>query len=87
MAVAAVGAALIPLAVHERNRIGTGYIEGLSLRRRAIGVPEDFLTGLVVKFDATWEQLLDAFAIAIAAAGAWLAWTRARQRPWCSRRS
>jgi mannosyltransferase len=76
--VAAVGAALIPLAVHERNRIGTGYIEGMSLRRRAIGVPEDFLTGLVVKFDATWEQLLDAIAIAIAVAGAWLASTRAR---------
>jgi hypothetical protein len=78
-AMAAVGAALIPLAVHERNRIGTGYIEGLSLSRRAIGVPEDYLTGLVVKFDATWEQLLDAFAIAVAVAGAWLAWTRARR--------
>ena len=78
-AVAAVGAALIPLAVHERNRIGTGYIEGLSLGRRAIGVPEDFLTGLVVKFDTTWEQLLDALAIALAVAGALLAWTRARR--------
>jgi hypothetical protein len=77
--VGAVGIALIPLAAHERSKIGTGYIEGLSLRRRAIGVPEDFLTGLVVKFDATWEQLLDAFAIAWAAAGAWLAFTRARR--------
>jgi mannosyltransferase len=77
-AVAAVGVALIPLAAHERSKIGTGYIEGMSLRRRAIGVPEDFLTGLVVKFDATWEQLLDAFAIAVAVAGGWLAWSRAR---------
>src|SRR4051794_12347257 len=77
-AVAAVGAALIPLAAHERSKIGTGYIEGLSLRRRAIGVPEDYLTGLVVKFDDTWEQLLDAFAIAVAVAGGWLAWSRAR---------
>src|SRR4051812_23385514 len=78
-AVAAVGVALIPLAAHERSKIGTGYIEGMSLRRRAIGVPEDFLTGLVVKFDVTWEQLLEAFALALAAVGVWLAWTRARK--------
>jgi hypothetical protein len=71
--VAAVGVALIPLAAHERSRIGTGYIEGLSLRRRALGVPEDFLVGLVVKFDATWEQLLEAFALAVAAVGVGLA--------------
>jgi mannosyltransferase len=74
--VVAVGAALIPLALHERARIGTGYIEGLSLRRRAIGVPEDFLTGLVVKFDATWEQLLDALALVVGAAAVWLALRR-----------
>jgi mannosyltransferase len=78
-AVAAVGAALIPLAAHERSKIGTGYIEGLSLRRRAIGVPEDFLTGLVVKFDQTWEQVLEAFVLSVAAVGAWLAWRRARR--------
>jgi hypothetical protein len=76
--VAAVGAALIPLAAHERSKIGTGYIEGLSRSRRAIGVPEDFLTGLVVKFDDTWEQLLEAFVLVVAALGAWLAWRRAR---------
>jgi 4-amino-4-deoxy-L-arabinose transferase-like glycosyltransferase len=76
--VAAVGAALIPLAAHERSKIGTGYIEGLSLGRRAIGVPEDFLTGLVVKFDDTWEQLLEAFVLVVAALGCWLAWKRAR---------
>jgi hypothetical protein len=76
--VAAVGAALIPLAAHERSKIGTGYIEGLSLSRRAIGVPEDYLTGLVVKFDDTWEQLLEAFVLVLAAAGAWLAWLRER---------
>src|SRR2546421_5903433 len=74
--VAAVGVALIPLAAHERAKIGTGYIEGVSLRRRAIGVPEDFLTGLVVKFDATWEQQLDAFALAVAAVAVWLALRR-----------
>jgi hypothetical protein len=77
--VAAVGAALVPLAAHERSKIGTGYIEGLSLRRRAIGVPEDYLVGLVVKFDATWEQLLEALALAVAAAGVTLAWLRARR--------
>jgi hypothetical protein len=78
LAVAVVGAALIPLAAHERSKIGTGYIAGLSLSRRAIGVPEDFLTGLVVKFDATWEQLVEAFALALAVIGSWLAWRRAR---------
>jgi mannosyltransferase len=77
--VAAVGAALIPLAAHERSKIGTGYIEGLSLSRRAIGVPEDFLTGLVVKFDDTWEQVLEAFVLVVAAGGAWLAWRRERR--------
>jgi hypothetical protein len=77
-AVAAVGAALIPLAAHERSRIGTGYIEGLSLRRRTIGVPEDYLTGLVVKFDDTWEQLVEAFVLVVAAIGCWLALRRAR---------
>jgi hypothetical protein len=78
--VAVVGAALVPLAAHERSKIGTGYIEGLSLRRRAIGVPEDYLTGLVVKFDATWEKLLDAFALAVAAVAVWLAWRRTDER-------
>jgi hypothetical protein len=74
-----VGAALIPLAAHERSKIGTGYIEGISLRRRLIGVPEDFLTGLVVKFDATWEQLLEALVLVLAAVGAWLAFARERR--------
>jgi mannosyltransferase len=78
-AVAAVGAALIPLAAHERSRIGTGYIEGLSLRRRAFGVPEDYLTGLVVRFDDTWEQLVEAFVLVVAGVGCWLAWGRARR--------
>jgi mannosyltransferase len=74
--VAAVGAALIPLAAHERSKIGTGYIKGVSLRRRVIGVPEDFLTGFVVKFDTTKEQLLDALGLALAALGAGLALLR-----------
>src|SRR4051812_16560510 len=74
--VAAVGVALIPLAAHERSKIGTGYIEGVSLRRRLIGVPEDFLTGLVVKFDTTREQLLDALGLALAALGVGLAFLR-----------
>lgn len=71
-----VGIALIPLAAHERSKIGTGYIEGFSLSRRAIGVPEDFLTGFVVKFDTTREQLLDAFALVVAGVGAGLAFRR-----------
>ncbi len=74
--VGAVGAALIPLAAHERSKIGTGYIEGVSLRRRVIGVPEDFLTGFVVKFDTTKEKLLDSIGLVLAALGAWLALVR-----------
>jgi mannosyltransferase len=72
-----VGVALIPLAAHERSKIGTGYIEGVSLRRRVIGVPEDFLTGFVVKFDTTREQLLDAVALVVAGVGVLLGARRA----------
>ena len=36
-------------------------------------MPEDFLAGIVVKFDATWEQLLEALSLAIAAVGIWMA--------------
>jgi hypothetical protein len=68
--------ALIPLAAHERSKIGTGYIEGVSLRRRVIGVPEDFLTGFVVKFDTGREKLLDALALVAAGLGAGLAFFR-----------
>jgi mannosyltransferase len=80
--VGAVGAALIPLAVYERSKIGTGYISGFPLKRRLIGVPEDYLTGFVIKFDTPREQLLDGLALAIAALGVWLALTRtvARER-------
>ncbi len=76
-----VGAALIPLAAHERSKIGTGYIEGVSLRRRVIGVPEDFLTGFVVKFDTTREQVLDAFALVVAGVGALLGVQGVRRWP------
>jgi mannosyltransferase len=74
--VGAVGLALIPLAAHERSKIGTGYIEGVSLRRRVIGAPEDFLTGFIIKFDTTLEKVLDAIALAVAAIGVWLAFLR-----------
>jgi mannosyltransferase len=76
-AVALVGAALVPLAAYERSRIGTGYISSLSLPRRVVGVPEDFLTGFVVKWDTLRERLFDLVAVAAAAVGAWLLVRRA----------
>jgi 4-amino-4-deoxy-L-arabinose transferase-like glycosyltransferase len=79
-AVGAVGAALIPLALYERSKIGTGYISGFPFGRRLIGVPEDYLTGFVVKFDTPKEKLLDGLALAVGAVGLWLAFTRTSAR-------
>jgi mannosyltransferase len=75
-----VGVALIPLAAYERSKIGTGYIDGLPLKRRVIGVPEDYLTGFVIKFDTTREQVLDGLALAVAALGVGLALVRTSRR-------
>ena len=77
-AIAAVGVALVPLAAEEHANISSDYIGSISLRRRLIGVPEDFLTGFVIKWDTTKEKLLDAAALALAAIGVALAVARAR---------
>jgi len=71
--VAAVGVALLPLAVVETHHIPTSYIELVSLRRRLIAVPEDFVTGFLVTYKTGRERLLDVIGLALAAAGAALA--------------
>jgi hypothetical protein len=78
--VGAVGVALIPLAAYSRSKIGTGYIDQLPLGRRLIGVPEDYLTGFVVKFGTTPEKLLDGIALALAAVALFLVVTRTNVR-------
>jgi len=75
-AVGAVGIALIPLAHHESAHVSAQYIQSLSLRRRLLGVPEDFLAGFVVKWDAAKEIVLEALALAVAVVGASIAFAR-----------
>jgi mannosyltransferase len=77
-AIGAVGSALVPLAVHQNERIGTGYISGLGLARRLFGVPEDFLTGFVIGFNTPVEQVLAAVTGVVAVAG--LGWAALRAR-------
>lgn len=67
--VGAVGAALIPLARHQSEHVSTQYIQSLSLPRRLLGVPEDFVTGFVIKWDSATEHVLAAAGLAVAAAG------------------
>ena len=75
--VTAVGLALVPLAAHQKERISTGYISSVSLPRRVLGLPEDFLTGFVVSFNTRAELVLGVVAAAAAAAGLWLLLRRA----------
>jgi mannosyltransferase len=74
--VALVGLALVPLARHQAELISTEYITGISLTRRLLGVPEDFLTGFVIGFNSTAEDVLALVAAPLALLGAWLALTR-----------
>ena len=64
--VAAVGAALIPLAHHQTEHVPTQYIQSLSLGRRLLSVPEDFVTGFVIKWGTAREHVLAAVALAVA---------------------
>jgi hypothetical protein len=74
--VAAVGAALIPLAREQSEHVSTQYIQSFSLPRRLLGVPEDFVTGFVIKWDTPAEHVLAAIAVAAALAGVAAALTR-----------
>lgn len=61
-AVAAAGAALLPLALDQRSHDRAGFIDESSLARRLAEVPKQFLTG----YDAPAEALLTAVALAAA---------------------
>ena len=77
-AIGAVGVALIPLAMHQKDLIGTGYITATGLPRRFFGLPEDFLTGFVVAFNEPVEQLLTAVCGVVALVA--VAWALLRAR-------
>jgi len=61
-AVAATGAALLPLALGQRSHDRAGFIDESSLLRRLAEVPKQFLTG----YDAPAEALVTALALAAA---------------------
>ena len=73
-AVAAAGLALLPLAIDQSENPGSNFITGTGLGTRLLQVPKQFLLG----YDAPAEALLTAAAVALAAAGAVLAFKRAR---------
>jgi mannosyltransferase len=71
-AVAAAGAALLPLAIEQSHNPGANFIRGTGLVTRMLQVPKQFLLG----FDAPAETLLAVAAAVVAAAGVWLAFAR-----------
>jgi mannosyltransferase len=75
-AVGVVGLALVPLAIHQDERIGTAYITGFGLAHRLLRVPEDFLTGFVIGFGTPLEKILAVVGGLVAVAG--LAWAARR---------
>ena len=74
--VAAVGAALLPLALDQRSHDRAGFIDESALVRRLAEVPKQFLTG----YDAPVEAVLTALALVLAAVAA-VAALRADVRP------
>jgi hypothetical protein len=74
-AVGAAGLALLPLAIDQSENPGSNFITGTALGTRLLQVPKQFLLG----YDAPAEAAFTTLAVALAAAGAWLAFTRARE--------
>jgi hypothetical protein len=66
--VAAAGAALLPLALHQAGNDRANFIRETSLGTRIVQVPKQYLTG----FDAPLEALWTIAAVALAAYGLWL---------------
>jgi hypothetical protein len=75
-AVAVAGLALLPLAIDQSGNPGSNFITGTGLGTRLLQVPKQFLLG----YDAPAEAVVTTLAVALAAAGGWLALTRAGER-------
>ena len=75
-AVAAAGLALLPLAIDQSENPGSNFITGTALGTRLLQVPKQFLLG----HDAPAEAVFTTLSVALAAAGGWLALTRAREK-------
>jgi hypothetical protein len=73
-AVAALGLALLPLAIDQSENPGSNFITGTGLGTRLAQVPKQFLLG----YDAPAEAALTVLAIALTAAGLLLAFLRTR---------
>src|SRR5205823_3393375 len=71
--VIAVGAALLPLAIHQSNNRSADFIRQISLAKRIAQVPKQYLVG----FDSPLEAGVTAVAVALAGYGLWLLFTRA----------
>jgi len=74
--VAIVGAALLPLAIHQSGNEGAGFIHGTSLASRLVQVPKQFLVGYALPSQAVFT----AGAAVLAAAALLLLFTRADER-------
>jgi hypothetical protein len=74
-AVAAAGIALLPLAVDQSENPGSNFITGTALGTRVLQLPKQFLLG----YDTPLEAAFTTVAALLAAAGVWLAVTRARE--------
>ena len=75
-AVAVAGLALLPLAIDQSGNPGSNFITGTALGTRLLQVPKQFLLG----YDAPAEAIFTTLTAALAAAGAWLAFSRARAK-------
>ena len=72
-AVAAAGAALLPLMIEQAGNDRANFIDRIGLVKRLAQVPKQFLVG----FDAPLEAATTVLALALAGAGLWLLVTRA----------
>ena len=71
-AVGAAGLAILPLAIDQSENPGANFITGTALVTRVLQVGKQFLVG----YDAPLEVAFTVVAVALAAAGAWLALAR-----------
>lgn len=73
-AVTAAGLALLPLAIDQSENPGSNFIGGTAVGTRLLQLPKQLLLG----YDVPAEVAATVLALAIAAAGCWLAFSHAR---------